>query len=305
MSRIAVVINPVAGGGKAKKTWQVMNPGLHALFDHVDCRMSNNMDDVTLLTRTLLEEKPDYLLVIGGDGTLNNAINGAIDEDKLRSPETLIAYYNAGSGGDYIRQFPKQQMMEFFQRLKQGQTIQTNVGKLVFPDDSVRYFINIASCGMSGYIAKLTQHSKWLKKFGGTINYFLHAFIGLFKYKNTRVRIYIDDHKPQDSNLLLMAVCNGQYFGGRMHVAPMAEINDGLLDVIIFQDFTKFSAILSLPKIYSGKHILDRHIHYIQAKKIRIEVLDSAKVAVEADGECVGHLPVSFELLKQSLSLIV
>lgn len=305
MTSLAVVINPIAGGGKAKKVWQRMSPGLNALFDQVESRMSNNMDDVINLTRNLIEEKPDYLLVIGGDGTLNNAINGLIRHDKLLSPDTALAFYNAGSGGDYVRQFPKQEMIEFFQHLKQRQFIESNVGKLIFADGSVRYFINIASCGLSGYIAHLTQHSRWLKKLGGTANYFFHALIGLLRYKNTQVRIHIDDHQAIESELLLMAVCNGQYFGGRMHVAPMAKVDDNLLDVVIFENFSKWSAITKLIKIYSGRHILDNNVHYIQGKKISIESMIDERISVEADGECVGNLPLVFELLPQSIQIIV
>lgn len=305
MTRLAVVINPIAGGGKAKKIWQAMSPGLTALFDQIDSRISNNMDDLIHLTRQLLEDKPDYFLVIGGDGTLNNAMNGMIQNDELISPKTVIAFYNAGSGGDYARQFHKQEMMEFFQHLKHKQSIESNVGKLVFADGSVRYFINIASCGLSGYIAQLTQHSRWLKKLGGTANYFLHSVIGLLRYKSTKVRIQLDEHQVIESHLLLMAVCNGQFFGGRMHVAPMAKVNDDLLDVVIFQNFTKWSAITKLMKIYSGRHILDKNIHYIQAKKISVEPLKNETIAVETDGECVGNLPATFELLPYSIKLVV
>ncbi|QDP72229.1 diacylglycerol kinase family lipid kinase [Legionella israelensis] len=306
MSRkIAVVINPIAGKGKGRKIWQAMSAGLHALFDNVDYRMSNHVDDIKLLTQSLLEEKPDYLLVIGGDGTLSSALNGLISTDKWRVSKTLLAYFNAGSGGDYARQFPIQRVTEFLDRLKHHQQINTNVGKIVFANESVHYFINVASCGFSAYVAQLTQKSTWLKKLGGRVNYFLHALMGLMKYSQTRVRVSIDNYFSREFNLLLMAVCNGQYFGGQMHVAPMAKVDDALLDVAIFHDFNKSSAVLKLRKIYSGKHILEPNVHYLQAKKVRIESLDSKPLFVEADGELVGQTPVSFELLNHPVGIIL
>ncbi|WP_241480475.1 diacylglycerol/lipid kinase family protein [Legionella norrlandica] len=129
MSKIAVVINPIAGGGRGKKVWRVLKPGLHAIFDHIIYRMSNRIDDLEVITVQLLAEKPDRLLIIGGDGTLNHVLNGLIDKDKLRSSQTKIAFFNAGCGGDFIRQFTKQNVTEFLDRLSHNQFINCNIGK--------------------------------------------------------------------------------------------------------------------------------------------------------------------------------
>lgn len=303
--RIAVVVNPISGRGQGEKIWRSMSAGLHALFDEVDYRMSNQVHDAKLLTQTLLEKKPNYLLVIGGDGTLSGAINGMIWADKLRAPKTLLAYFNAGSGGDYARQFSRQRVTEFLDRLQHHQSIQTNIGKIVFSDQSTHYFINEASCGFSAYVAELTQKSTWLKRLGGRTNYFLQSLMGLMKYNKSKVRIHIDNYFSSEFNLLLMAVCNGRYFGGHMDVAPMAKVDDGLLDVVIFHDFNKFSSIFKLRKIYSGKHLLESNVHYLQAKKVSIEAVDTRMLSVEADGELAGQLPASFELLADSIRLIL
>lgn len=196
-------------------------------------------------------------------------------------------------------------MTEFLDRLSHNQFINCDIGKITLSNQVPRYFINIASCGLSGRVVLRASKSKWLKKLGGTLNYLLHSLTGLMTYRETKVRIQIDDAIPFESSMLLMAVCSGQYFGGGMHVAPMAKVNDGLFDVVSFNDFSKLNALLKLYKIYSGSHLLDNNVHYIQAKKIKIEPLEESKIEIEADGESIGWLPAQFELIKEALPLIV
>lgn len=305
MKKIAVVINPISGGGRGRKVWKILQPGLHALFDEMTYRMSNRVDDLASITGALLEGKPDYLLIIGGDGTLNHALNGMISQGKLRNPETKYAYFNAGCGGDFARQFAPQKITEFLDRLIHNQGIVSDIGQLILNDAAPHYFINIASVGLSGRVVLDTEKSTWLKKLGGPINYLIHSLSGLITYRKPQVRIQLDGNPPFDASLLLLAVCNGQYFGGKMQVAPMAKLDDGLLDVVLFQNFSRLNALFKLRKMYSGNHILDKNVHYIQAKKVRIEPLNSAVVEVEADGESVGQLPGVFELLEEKLPLIV
>lgn len=305
MSKIAVVINPIAGGGRGKKVWQVMGPGLHAIFDNVEHRISNRVDDLASIARGLLEEEPDTLLIIGGDGTLNHVLNGIIDEDRLINPQIKIAYFNTGCGGDFARQFPQQKVTEFLDRLIHNHYVKSNVGKITLKNQLPRYFINIASCGLSGHVVLSAAKSTWMKKLGGTINYLVHSLTGLISYNQSLVQIQVDDNPSFECSMLMMAVCNGQYFGGSMHVAPMAKIDDNLLDVVIFRDFTKLDAFLKFRKIYSGSHLLDKNVHYVQAKKIIIEPMQNAQVAIEADGEYVNQLPASFELLDEIVHIIV
>ncbi|MBL7480263.1 diacylglycerol/lipid kinase family protein [Legionella bononiensis] len=305
MSSLAVVINPESGGGRGKKIWLKVQSGLNTLFDKMTYRISACGDELTPLTQELLSDKPDYLLIIGGDGTLSYAINGIIKQDKIEIQKTKIAYFNAGCGGDFIRQFPKQDIIQFLDRLKNNQFVNCNIGKINFIDQPPHYFINIASCGLSGQVVSTVSNSRWFKKVGGSVNYFLHSLVALFTYKRSPVRIQIDDASFFDCSLLLLAACNGQFFGGGMHVAPKAKLDDGLIDVVLFGDFTTFNALLKLPEIYSGTHILDKNVQYVQAKKITIEPKDNSIIHVEADGESIGHLPATFELLEDTFALIV
>jgi len=305
MTVIAVVINPIAGGGQGRKVWHVLKPGLSAIFDRIVYRISNRVGDLNTITQDLLAEKPDLLLIVGGDGTLNHVLNGMMCEDKLIRPKTKIAYFSTGTGGDFIRQFPQQKITEFLDRLSHNRFIISNVGKVDRLDKLPYYFINIASCGLSGQVVKATEKSKFLKKLGGTLNYLLHSLSELLKYRKSTVRIQIDDAPAFECSLLMMAICNGQYFGGRMHVAPMAKIDDGLLDMVLFRDFSKLNALFKLRKIYSGSHLSEKNVHYVQGKKVKIESFVKRSILIEADGESIGRLPATFSILENILRIIV
>lgn len=305
MKSISVIINPAAGGGRGQKVWRVLFPGLKALSDKITYRMTNYMDDLVKLVRVLLADGPDYFIVIGGDGTLSHAVNGFLDNDQFFSKKTQFAYFNAGCGGDFARQFQPQHVTEFLNRLIHNQGIDCNIGKIIYGNQQSHYFINIASCGLSAHVVKCASTSSWLKKLGGGINYFFQSLLGIITYQSTPVTIQFDQHSPFEGQMLLMAVCNGQYFGGNMHVAPMASLNDNLLDVVIFHDFTKLQSFWKLRKIYTGRHLLEGKVKYVQAKTIHIEPKSDKPLFIEADGELVGQLPATFSLLPQTVSVVV
>ncbi len=305
MKAMSVIINPSAGGGRGQKVWRVLFPGLKALTDKITYRMTNYTDDLATLVRTLLADEPDYLIVIGGDGTLSHAVNGFLENDKLVSERTQFAFFNAGCGGDFSRQFPPQHVTEFLNRLTHHEGVACNIGKISCKNQHGKYFINIASCGLSAHVVKYSSSNSWLKRLGGGINYFFQSLRGILTYRSVPVTIQFDHHPPFEGQMLLMAVCNGQYFGGNMHVAPMANLHDGLLDVVIFHDFTKLQAFWKLRKIYRGRHLLEQKVKFLQASKVHIESNSEQPIFIEADGELVGQLPATFTLLPETFSIVV
>lgn len=305
MSRIAVLVNPGSGYGLSKRVWYELKPELELLFDTLEVKISTEVHDLVPMTRQLLSQDPDVFLVIGGDGTLSQALNGIIELDHLVNPRTEIAFFNAGTCGDFIKMFSQQSMNDFLDRLTRRQSVKINIGTVRFQAKKVHYFINAATCGMSGSIVISLERHSWLKKCFGSLSYLLYTLFNIFTYSNADVRITVEDNPSYECKLLMMAVCNGQFFGGHMHVAPKAKIDDDLLDVLFFRNFTKLKALFQLHTIYTARHVLNKNIQYIQAKKVAVESINNKVIQVEADGESIGQLPATFELLADKLSVIV
>lgn len=305
MKRIAVVLNPISGAGRGKRVWRQMEVTLKALFDEITLRITTNSQDIQVFTRELLLLKPDALLIIGGDGTLSHALNGMLENDQLLAPTTTLAYFNAGCGGDFARQFPKQEQRSFLSRLARQETRTIDVAKMHFPrENRDSYFLNIASVGVSNLVALYGQRRPWLKKLGGFLHYFIQGFLSLMHYQAVDVRLLCDGLPVIQSKPLLVSVCNGRFFGGRMHVAPMARVDDGLLDVVVIEDWPRWLRPFKMMSLYFGRHIYKAKVHYTEAKQVWLES-NADHVMLEADGDLVGELPVQIRILPGILPLVL
>lgn len=305
MKHLAVVLNPIAGGGRSKRLWRQLQMMLGMLFEEITLRITTNSQDIRAFSRELLLLRPDALLIIGGDGTLSHALNGIFEHDQLVSPATTIAYFNAGCGGDFARQFPKQEQRVFLNRLMRREVRMLDIAKMHFPHENRElYFLNIASVGVSNLVALYGQKRPWLKKLGGFLHYFLQGFVALMHYKAVEVRVTCDGLPAIENKPLLVAVCNGRFFGGRMHVAPMARVDDGLLDVVVIEDWSRWLRPFKMMSLYFGRHIYKAKVHYTEAKEVSIES-QTKHVMLEADGDLVGELPVQIRILPGVLPLVL
>ncbi|MDI6814892.1 MAG: diacylglycerol kinase family lipid kinase, partial [Dehalococcoidales bacterium] len=163
-----------------------------------------------------------------------------------------------------------------------------------------RFFINVAGVGFDAAVVEAVKHLP--KYFIGTIPYIIELPRTLFNYQSKSVVLHLGN-KVEATYILSVEVANGSYFGGGMHMAPQAKLNDGLLDVVIIGDIGKFELLRALPTVYKGTHIIHPKVRVEKATHIAIE--SSERVLVHADGELVGEGPVSFRLVPAALSIVV
>ena len=164
----------------------------------------------------------------------------------------------------------------------------------------MRYFLNISSIGLSA------ESARWLAWQGqrrrrGPLSYLISALVGLARYRMPLATIRVDDRVVHEGRLLLAAAGNGQYFGGGMRVAPGASIDDGLFDVVVIEAMSILASLLVLPRLVIGRHVRNRRVHVYRGAVIRAE--SAAGVWIEADGEPVGILPATIEVLPGAVRL--
>jgi diacylglycerol kinase family enzyme len=163
-----------------------------------------------------------------------------------------------------------------------------------------RYFINIADIGLgSETVIRVNRNSKLL---GGFLSFLTGAVSAIISYKNYNVRVTIDGILVYSGPSSLVAVANGKYFGGGMMIAPNAEINDGLLDLIILKDFKKFELIRNLPLVYKGAHLSHPKVNCYKGKEVLID--SSEEVFLEMDGETPGRASASFRIIPSDMRII-
>lgn len=163
-----------------------------------------------------------------------------------------------------------------------------------------RYFINIADAGFGGCLTGLVNKST--KAFGPFFSYLLALLRTLATYENKRIQIQVEGAYDKEQIVNSVVVANGQFFGGGMWVAPKAQIDDGLFDVIIIGDTTRREILTNIHKIYNGTLAQHPKVKCLRGKKVKLT--SNSQILIEADGEQPGKLPATFENLPGVLNII-
>lgn len=240
--------------------------------------------------------------MVGGDGTVNEAINGLIGAGRQ---DVELAVMPRGTGTDFVRSFGIPADIEQAARIAvEGQTRVLDAGKVTYRTwaggEAVSYFANIASAGMSGAVAKRTNETT--KVLGGKASYLLATLAVFAGWRNTELQITVDD-AIRSGRMYDAIVANGRFFGGGMKICPDAEPDDGLFDVLLLGDITKADLLLNLPKLYRGTHLPHPRAELLRGAVVTVDA--PTPLPVEIDGEQPGTTPARFEIVREALRLRV
>ena len=258
--KTSVIVNPRAGNGRTEKIWPNIEFALKQSIGSFQTEQTSCQGDAILLTRHALESGATRIVAIGGDGHLNEVLNGFIENDVQLNSQATLSFVMTGTGCDFQRSLGVSGKWESaVEKLKDAQVRQIDVGKVSYtaPEKTqqIRYFINIASFGLSGAADHYIDNSSLGKYFGGTILYLWATIKTVFTHPNQTIRYRIDDGPQKEIRTRLALLANGRYFGGGMHAAPEAELDDGLLDLLMLKEISLVKFLWHLPKIYMGTHL--------------------------------------------------
>ena len=306
MRKFAVVVNPKSAHSAAGRKWEEIETLLAARVRDYSIFFTKAPGDATGLTRNALHDGFDTVVAVGGDGTINEVVNGFFENGLPVNPRAAFGIIPLGTGGDFVRTAGiSKNVGSALETLTAGRSTSVDVGKCTFRGYSgemeERFFLNIADIGLGGETVDRVNRSS--KRFGGFLSFLYGSFMALIQYRNKRVRFAVDGGDAREEVLNSLIVANGQYFGGGMWIAPEARIDDGLFDVVILGNYNLLSSLLKFPRIYSGSHLKLSGVRHFTAKKI--EVASSERVLLDIDGEQPGVAPVTFEILPGSLDLVV
>jgi YegS/Rv2252/BmrU family lipid kinase len=297
-----VIVNPVAGAKTTYRKWPVINELLQSGGMPFEYQYTEGIGHAIELAREATASGYQFLVAVGGDGTVNEVANGILQSKDAR--EATIGIISTGTGGDFIRTAGiTKDYIKACSCLCGAKKHMIDVGVVDFTKNGQtyrRYFINSAGVGFDAQAIEAASHLP--KVFGGTVPYVLGLLKSVISYRNKPLNVCLGD-RCEERKVLTMVMANGCYFGGGMCIAPKADIYDGFFDVVCVGDIGKIDLLKTFPKIYKGTHV--NHPLVKIEKSSCVEIKSSEKVFIEADGEFLGECPASFRIIPAALSLAI
>ena len=303
-SQWLVIVNPNAGNGKGKKEWHLISGSLIDKGISFDLKFTSGKGEATQIAAEAIADGRRKIITVGGDGTLNEVLNGVFANGENISREVTLALIPVGTGNDWGRMFAIPLDHEKAAGIiREGKTMLLDVGLITYSDGDntkKRYFINTAGLGFESAVVKRTNVQKD-KGRGSKLIYFYSLLLSLLTYKNTRAELIIDGVKTS-ADIFSVNVGNGIYCGGGMRQTPGALPNDGLLDVTVIKNIGKLEIIRKLKILYDGTILSHPLIDGYKCKNLK--VTSDSVIYTEADGESLGHTPAEFSILPSAVNVI-
>ena len=297
-----IIVNPAAGCGSTGRKWTrirdyLTRSGLSFDFAHTEYR-GHAME----LAREAALAGYKIVVAAGGDGTLNEVVNGLMDSGN--TSDTSLGVLNTGTGCDFARFLGvSRDYRQACMHLINPRIIKSDVGVVEYQKDGAadyRYFISAAGFGMDGEVVETAVKSPRI--IHGNIPYFLGILQSLGTYKNKDIHLQLDDH-GEDVRICSVIVANGGFYAGGAHIAPEASVQDGAFEVMILGDVGKLELVQVFPAAYRGTHVTHPKIRIERASRVNVQ--SSERILIQADGELVGEGPATFRVMPGALNIAV
>lgn len=301
-----VVVNPISGYGKGLDDFPLISKLLRDNGIACEAVFTEHKYHATELTVSAIAEGYRHIIVVGGDGTLHEVVNGLFIQKCVEPAEVTVAVISVGTGNDWIRMYglPKQ-YSAVIRAIKEGYTFLQDVAAVEYEEsryNQTRYMANVAGVGFDAAVIKrgMTMRERGSK--GASL--YIRALIStFFRYKPTGVKIWIDDRLMYNNLLFSLAIGVGKYNGGGIQQLPIAVADDGLLDITLIRPIHWWHILFRLRRFFNGEIYSIGHVQHLQGSKIRIE--SSPEIQLEIDGELLGGTPVELRVLHRAVKVIV
>lgn len=290
---VHIILNPVAGGGRAGKMKSQIISELEKRFGKNYLLMeTSGRGDAILFARDAAERGAGLIIAVGGDGTINEVINGLVLNRKPVNNQCELGILNCGSGSGVAQTLGLPCSISDQLDLICKSTVKPmDVGFVIYKNKNdhpcERLFVSECQIGLGGSV--VSRVGIKLKHFGGRIAFGIVALSHLFHYKSSQMIMTLDQQTAESKELIGITIGNGIHCAGGMRLTPDARTDDGLLDVLQIHEMSLIKRFLNFGKVYSGSHIHSTNFSINQVKEISID--SERPVWVETDGELLGKTP--------------
>lgn len=296
MSRVALLVNPAAGGGAGRRRAPALARALARTGASIVVFETRAPGDASRIVDECRRAAVDVIAVAGGDGTLNEVSQAYLDRDGRPVSGPPIALLPIGTGGDFRRTLGVGRDLDAaIERLLTRDPRRFDLGVLRFTTHAgareLRAFLNIASFGLAGLTDRIVNGGpRWL---GGRAAFYLATVRALAGYRNPPVQVRVDGAAWLESPVVNVMIANGRCFGGGMRIAPHADPADGLFDVVAIGDLTRLQTLGLTRVVYAGTHLAHPKITETRGTWVEARpVVPTDVVLIDMDGETPGRLPL-------------
>ncbi len=303
--RTLVIVNPRSRSGATGRRWRRVEPRLRDALGPLEVEFTRAARDAERIAREGVRAGIERLVVAGGDGTLNEVVTGLLAAEL--GSYAQLGLLPLGTGGDFVRTLGVSRELEAaIACIAGGQTHRIDAGRIEHRDADGRparsWFVNVASVGIAALVEEITERIP--RALGGSAAFAIGALRALLRYRSLPIRVRVDGKPVFEGPVVVGAAANGRCFGGGMRVAPEAQPDDGLLDVVIQPGRSRLALLAKFPGIYRGRHLADPEVCACRGRVIELDA-EPGSVRLEADGDPRGTLPARIEVLPGALSFLV
>lgn len=300
-----VLINPVAGDHKGRDDWGKIS----LLLDHYEITYQHHFTGhprhAIKLGQDFLRQGYRNFIIAGGDGFLHEAVNAIFTQTTVDPKLVTLAMIPVGTGNDWVRTFNIPSDYEAaIKIIRKRKALRHDIGRVFYHvngEERSSYFINICGMGLDAEVNKRVSADRERGHLGH-LKYQYHIFSALMGYAPTKMTIVIDG-KEINHEVLSMALGIAQYSGGGMKQLPFAVPDDGIFDLSIIKKAARLKVMRSVHKVYDGSFVELPEVSTYAGKAIQIK--SEPKCWLEADGETLGESPFRFEIIPQTLNVII
>lgn len=284
-----IIVNPQGGKGKSLKALKKVEKILKERNKEYSVHETEYAGHATEIARELSNTPDTQILMMGGDGSFNEILNGIENFENV-----TLGFLPCGTGNDFVRASGHPKKIEDALDV----ILKGNVSFLDFIQLEDRRCLNVLGAGMD--VDVLLKYAE-MKAFHGKVKYYASLFYTLAHTKWHKLRLTMDDGESMDRSVFMIGIGNGQCIGGGMPICPSAKVDDGKLSVVVVNEMKKSRIPIELPGFLSGKHVRKPYTEEFEASKIKIEVLDDSKF--EADGEVFDAKSIDCKIVTNTLKV--
>ncbi|NQU27433.1 MAG: diacylglycerol kinase family lipid kinase [Candidatus Marinimicrobia bacterium] len=304
-----IICNPTAGEGLAAKRWLKFKEKLETGKHKFSYKLTESPDHATEIAKDLIRDGYKRIAVFGGDGTLNETLQGLAQFGEQVTRELELLYFPAGSSCDFARKFPDGHSM--LDRFLSTETLTIDICRVDCKtnngEDTSRFFINNSSIGIisaaNDKYNNVTGFSKFMKRVSVDFAAIMAGISAIREFQPYDCNLKVDGksrHGQQMSNITMFKT---SYFGGGMNYGIDCIQDSGEMDVVLVDSLSRLKLLATMPALYTGTALNNEAAHHWTCSNL--EIKSNPDVCIETDGEIAGYPPATYTVLKKAIRVVV